>query len=238
MVCRIGIARSLGALSGIELGELDFLALPEMFNCEFTVDTFRILEDTSRVIDRIRDASSRYPELCIIAGSMPIDDTSVGRRFNRSLVFKKGEIIHEASKRHLFKPFREQTLFAAGKNPESFVVESRCGSIRCGVVICYDLRFPEVTREIVLKGLDILFVPAIWSAERDTPWRTLLAARAIENQIFTVGINSDGRSYCFSPTGECRYESDGIVEYAEFDIDLAEIAEVKQFIDTIEDARE
>ncbi len=236
MVCRISIARSLEALSGIDISKLDFLALPEMFNCEFTADTFRILDDTVMVIDRIREISSRNPELCIIAGSMPIDDTSVGRTFNRSLVFKKGEIIHQASKRHLFKPFREQTLFAAGENPEPFVVESRCGSVRCGVVICYDLRFPEVTREIAMKGLDILFVPAIWNAERDTAWRTLLAARAIENQIFTVGINSDGKSYCFSPTGECRYESDGVEDFAEFDIDLAEITEIKQFIDTIEDA--
>lgn len=238
MQCCIGIARSLKSIHKMDMSKLDFLALPELFNCEFTAETFRILDDTVSVIDRLRDISSRNPELCFIAGTMPIDDTIVSKRFNRSLVFKNGEIIHELSKRHLFKPFRENTLFAAGKNPESFTIESRCGNLRCGVVICYDLRFPELTREIALKGLDLLFVPAIWTSERDIPWRTLLAARAIENQIFTVGINSDGKSYCFSPTGECIYESDGVVEFDEFDFDLSEITEIKQFIDTIDDAQE
>jgi predicted amidohydrolase len=86
--------------------------------------------------------------------------------------------------------------------------------------------------------MDILFVPAYWAAERDLPWRTLLAARAIENHIFTVGVNGDGKSYCHSPTGECRYESSDIIDFATFEIDLDEITEIKKFINTVDDIRE
>jgi len=80
-------------------------------------------------------------------------------------------------------------------------------NIRAGVIICYDLRFPELTRMLALGGIQVLFIPARWPAIRNDAWQTLLKARAIENQIFVVGCNAPGKegglSYVFDPLGEC-----------------------------------
>ena len=62
--------------------------------------------------------------------------------------------------------------------------------IKCGVIICYDLRFPELTRRLSLDGIEMLFVVSQWPEERIAHLRCLTAARAIENQIFVVNCNS------------------------------------------------
>jgi omega-amidase len=223
-------------LNDSAISDLDFLLLPELFNCRFTADEFTILKNTRDVISDLRRISRENPELILVAGSFPIVNSRTGEMRNVSLTLRDGEVVHRAAKTHLFKPFREPDLFVRGENPGPFAATVRSQSVRCGVIICYDLRFPELPRRIAMEGLDILFVPAIWSRERDTAWRTLLAARAVENQIFTIGANSDGKSYCFSPSGECRFESEDIVEFASFKINLNEISETKRFINTIEDA--
>ena len=61
--------------------------------------------------------------------------------------------------------------------------------IKCGVIICYDLRFPELSRQLALNGVSILFVVAAWPVERLQHWDTLLRARAIENQFFVAAAN-------------------------------------------------
>ncbi|WP_324253969.1 nitrilase-related carbon-nitrogen hydrolase [Paenibacillus sp. 1001270B_150601_E10] len=66
--------------------------------------------------------------------------------------------------------------------------------IPCGSIICYDLRFPELTRTLALSGAQVLFVPAQWPNPRLYHWKTLLAARAIENQMAVVACNRMGSS--------------------------------------------
>ena len=64
--------------------------------------------------------------------------------------------------------------------------------IRCGIVICYDIRFPELVRSLALQGIDVLFVVSQWPKERIYHLRSLTTARAIENQMFVVCCNSCG----------------------------------------------
>jgi predicted amidohydrolase len=213
---------------------VDFLVLPEMFNCKYTPDVLEAREDTDRVVRGLTDLSLEHSDLYIVGGTLPLRDESDGTAMNRALTFRNGSVVHTASKIHLFKPINDHKRFKAGEYASPFVARVRGENVRVGVLICFDLRFPEIARRMAEEGLDILFVPAHWPAERDLPWRTLLAARAIENQMFTVGVNGDGKSYCFSPSGKCRYQSVGIIDLASFRIDLGEISDAKKLIDTTE----
>jgi predicted amidohydrolase len=70
------------------------------------------------------------------------------------------------------------------------VVDTSVG--RIGVFICYDLRFPELSRRLAVEGAEIIVVPGEWPKPREEHWRTLLRARAIENQLFVVAANCCG----------------------------------------------
>jgi predicted amidohydrolase len=131
--------------------------------------------------------------------------------FNTSFVFSGGRILSRYDKIHLFKPAGDHLYFSRGKRKTSFAFRSSAKVLTCGVIICYDLRFPGLSRGLAVDGVRILFVPARWPAQRDDAWMTLLKARAIENQIFVVGCNARGKegghSYIFDPTGKMVFAS-------------------------------
>lgn len=145
----------------------------------------------------------------IVAGSMYFRDKK--KNANSSFVFHKGSVIHRYDKIHLFQPCRDHEYFVAGGKNTSFTISLDGDRLSGGVILCYDLRFPELVRVLAAKGIQILFVPARWPKIRDGAWSSLLKARAIENQIFVVGCNANdnegGYSYVFSPTGELLYSN-------------------------------
>jgi predicted amidohydrolase len=126
-------------------------------------------------------------------------------------VYCRGRLIHRYDKIHLFRPSGDHRYFRPGTQIRTFRVTLPGVRISCGVIICYDLRFPELVRAMARGGLDVLFVPARWPSVRDDAWRTLLKARAIENQVFVVGCNAfgdeGGWSYAFDPLGEMVFDS-------------------------------
>lgn len=237
MKLTIALSKNLDTLRSGELEGVDILAFPELFNCRFDERSFEIMTPTAEILAELREISSKHPDLVIVGGSLPSDPEGESGPYNESSIIHRGEIMHRVTKLHQFKPYREHELFTPGEYVGPVTVDIRGESLQIGTIICYDLRFPELARRLAIDGLDILFVPAIWSRERDTAWRTLLAARAIENQVFSIGINSIGRSYCFAPTGESRHESNDVTKFAKFDIDTDEILELKRFVNTVEDSR-
>lgn len=161
---------------------------------------------------------------------------------NTSLVFHRGRRIHRYDKIHLFRPAGDHRFFRPGKSLRTFTAVLRGTRVRCGVIICYDLRFPELTRALAVRGLDVLFVPARWPAVRDDPWRALLKARAIENQIFVVGCNArgdeGGNSYVFDPLGAMVFSSrraPGGRAHA-VELDLRRIAEAQKLHRNLDEA--
>jgi predicted amidohydrolase len=83
-------------------------------------------------------------------------------------------------------------------------------NVKAGPLICYEVRFPELSRKLVRAGANILIYPAQWPAFRTFQWEVLLQARAVENQCFVIGVNihgdhggsmMGGRSRIFSPFG-------------------------------------
>ncbi|MDH3251353.1 MAG: carbon-nitrogen family hydrolase [Ignavibacteria bacterium] len=155
---------------------------------------------------------SRRASSLLVAGSTYYRSPA-RRPTNTSFVFRGGRIIHRYDKIHLFKPCRDHRYFAPGKSVGTFLFTRRGIRLRVGVIICYDLRFPELTRMQASKGMQLLIVPARWPSARDEAWSTLLKARAIENQIFVIGCNAKGReggaSYVFGPAGELLFTDKG-----------------------------
>jgi len=156
-----------------------------------------------------QDASRKYRCTCV-AGSVALRNFD-GSLTNTSLVFRNGRCVHRYDKIHLFRPARDHRFFRAGSVVRSFLVPVKGRRIRAGVIICYDLRFPELGRMLAREGIQLLLVPARWPAVRDDAWQTLLKARAIENQVFVAGCDAadseGGFSYVFDPMGRLLFSS-------------------------------
>lgn len=117
-------------------------------------------------------------------------------KFHNTLVMAKpnGEVHGTYRKIHPFQEERE--VFEGGNVMALF----ECSGIKVGVEICYDIRFPEVTRKLALEGAEIVLIPAAFPDPRSEHWNTLVRARAIENQLFVaatnrIGFSFDGKTY-------------------------------------------
>lgn len=101
----------------------------------------------------------------------------------------EGSLVAVYRKLHPFTYGEEHRHYVGGEDCPVFDVDG----LPCGLQICYDLRFPEPFRALAAKGAEIVFLPANWPARRIDAWSTLLAARAIENQMALCGVNRVGR---------------------------------------------
>lgn len=200
----------------------DVILLPELWSTGYyptPVENFADV-DGERTIEFLCAAAKKF-SVNIIGGSVVVE--SGGKIFNRCLVAnRRGELVAAYDKTHLFSFAQEDKVFTAGDKIS--VVE--LDGVRCGLAICYDLRFPEFIRKITLAGAEIIFIPAAWSLKRLTPRQILTKARAIENQIFVVFANASGKSELVNPRGEVIAESGRGEEILTAEIDLNERAEV------------
>lgn len=167
----------------------DVIVLPETWNTGFFP-----LENHAELCDRegtrTRQQFSALAEryhVNIIAGS--VSDLRDRKLYNTAYVFDRtGACIATYDKTHLFSPMGEDRVYTPGDHLCRFTLDG----ISCAILICYDIRFPELSRALALPGLDMLFVVSQWPAARIGHLRTLAAARAIENQVFLVCCNGCG----------------------------------------------
>ena len=108
--------------------------------------------------------------------------------FNTVHLIDNGRLAGVYRKLHLFSLLGEDKAFDGGDS--WLLAETSIGTV--GVMICYDLRFPELSRRLAVEGAQVVCVPAQWPKPRQEHWRTLLRARAIENQLFVVACNACG----------------------------------------------
>lgn len=178
-------------------GGCRILVLPELWNATCPVANPRsILDEQDTFFDMLRSLAVRY-ETWIVTGSLAVS-TAYGKR-NRCYVFSPEggrDVVYD--KAHLYPGFREPNLLEAGSSLGLFDIDGTA----CGVMICFDMEFPEVPRALAEKGAKILFVPGAWNSRHIRLWRTLLVARAIENQTFVVGVNRCDRSTCITFGGQ------------------------------------
>lgn len=164
--------------------------------------------------------------------------------FNTYLLVQPGHlqpaIYH---KTHLFQLLDEQVYLAHGE--DLTIVDLGWGKV--GLALCYDLRFPELIRAYAERGIDCLLVAAEWGEKRSNHWRTLLKARAIENQIFIAATNGIGQIYdnqlagysaVIDPWGNVLTEADSNQKALLItEIDLSEIQQVRQIVPSTADRR-
>ena len=206
--------------------ESDIIALPEMFTIRSSDKEQSAQAETipGPTIDRLSEIA-RERGCWIVAGS--IIERVDAKRYNTSVVLdRRGKIAGRYRKIHLFdvdipgeRVIRESKSFRAGKEPMMVNIEGW----RCGLAICYDLRFPELFRHYAEVGAQILFLPSNFTDKTGRAhWEILLRARAIENQCFVVAPNqcgrhphlrvlSHGHSAVIGPWGEVI----GMAKYAE-----------------------
>lgn len=167
----------------------DVLVLPETWNTGFfPKEELAALSDRDgqRVKAEIGALAKEY-RVNIVAGS--VSNLRDGKVYNTAMVFDRtGQCIASYDKTHLFTPMGEDDYFTPGDHLCRFQLDG----VQCGIIICYDVRFPELTRSLTVPGLDVLFVVSQWPKVRTFHLRTLTTARAIENQMFVVCCNSCG----------------------------------------------
>lgn len=158
-----------------------------------------------------------------------------------------GEIVASYSKIHLFTLTGEDRYLAAGQS--TTLASTPWGKL--GLTICYDLRFPELWRKLALQGATIMLCPAGFPKPRRDHWRTLLRARAIENQCFVVAVNRIGtesikgtkpldyfgNSCVIDPWGETLKECGDSSEVAIVTLDPGKPARIREQMTVLQDRR-
>lgn len=189
------------------LDDVEIAVLPEMWNTSYTLKELVYItsDNGQREIEKLSELAKQY-QINIIGGSIAVRVED--KIYNRAIVInKKGELIHQYDKLHLVPMLDEPNYLTQGNNISIFEIDN----VKMGVIICYDLRFPEISRKLALEGIEVLFVVAEWPIERIKQFEKLLYARAIENQVYVIASNSigkcdntvfGGKSMVINPLGE------------------------------------
>ena len=198
----------------------DLVVLPEIFYYPYELGALPKLEESNRETLGRLQATAKRLEIHLCTGSMV--ERVEKKRFNKSyLIDPTGEIILEHCKAHLFDVnfktlrTRESLVFDAGN--KFAVADTELGKI--GMLICYDIRFPEAARKLTLMGAEIILVPAAFNnITGPLHWHILFRGRAIENQVFIVAASpacdmksryhAYGHSMVVDPWGKILTEAD------------------------------
>ncbi|HEY3489554.1 MAG TPA: carbon-nitrogen family hydrolase [Candidatus Deferrimicrobiaceae bacterium] len=233
--------RAFGLIADAARKGAKLCVLPEMWSTGFANDRLLPLSgSTPGIVFELRKLAEAHG--MVIAGSLP---ERVGRSvYNTMIVINaNGVITGQYRKTHLFSPSGEHKAFRAGAS--AGVIHTDRGVV--GPLICYDLRFPELSRKYYMEGATIFCVSAQWPTARKSHWDALLAARAIENQLFVVAANAVGQSGEFifpggsaiiSPLGERLAEGVNEEAVVTAQIDPAEADKFRRRIPCLEDRNE
>ena len=219
--------------------EPDVIVLPETWNTGFfPKENLKSLcdRDGQQVKARIGALAKKF-RVNIVAGS--VSNLRDGKVYNTCLVFdREGTCIATYDKTHLFTPMGEDRYYTPGDRLCRFTLDG----VSCAVVICYDIRFPELARSLAVPGLDVLFVVSQWPKERISHLRSLTVARAIENQMFVVCCNScsppfGGHSAILDPWGETIALTSENEQILTADADLTILENIRKSIHVFRDRR-
>jgi omega-amidase len=218
------------------------LVLPEIWTTGYALKNINELAETidGETLTMLR-AFAKEKSIEIITGSIPIKEN--GKVYNNAFALNKtGDVIVSYRKLHLFTLMGEERFFHPGEHTALFDLSSG----KAGLIICYDIRFPELARTLALGGAKALFVPAEWPSLRGDHWRTLNIARAIENQMFVIAVNCVGQhkqnvfyghSMVIDPWGEVRIEGNEQEAVLVTEIDFTMVEEVRAKMPIFTDRR-
>ncbi|WP_243316740.1 carbon-nitrogen family hydrolase [Geothrix paludis] len=181
------LARARGFVEQAAQAGARVAVFPELFTLGFTMAPEPFAEALPGPTTEAVAALSREFDLYLV-GSV-VEAHAPHPRNAAFVTAPDGSLVAAYRKIHPFSYGEEHQHYSGGEDCPLFEVDG----IPCGLQICYDLRFPEPFRSLAARGAEVVFVPANWPVRRIAAWSTLLAARAIENQMAVCGANRVGR---------------------------------------------
>ncbi len=225
-----------------ELGNRDVILLPELWSTGYQLD------QADRLAEDLTGPSVQLMQSLATAHGSYVGGSILGRRdgqvYNQFILASpKGEVTATYEKVHLFGLMQEDQYLTPG----SRLTTAGVAQEMAGLAICYDLRFPEMYRHYMQSGVSLLLLASEWPNPRLEHWRTLLRARAIENQFFVIACNRVGRdasntffghSLVIDPWGEIMVEGDDQERVLSCEIDLALVVAARRRLPALKDRRQ
>jgi omega-amidase len=218
----------------------NLIVLPEMFNTGFSMNAAELAEPMGgKTMNWMHQIAQDYN--CVVTGSIIIKEDE--KYYNR-LIWMRPDGSHEHyDKRHLFALGKEHQTYTAGT--KKLIVDLNGWKV-CPM-ICYDLRFPVWLRNVDGE-YDLLLIVANWPERRALHWRTLIPARAVENQAYVIGLNRvghdgnevyhSGDSTCIDPNGNVVYYKRDEEDVYTFSIIADEVKKTRRALPFLKDADE
>lgn len=211
-------------------GKKEIVVLPEMFNTGFSMRPTALAESMDGPsINWMKQIA--FEHKIILTGSLIIHED--GKYYNRLVWMQPDGNFGYYDKRHLFSYAGEDAEFTPGTKR----LITQVKGIRIMPLVCYDLRFPVWSRQHNTDEYDVLLYVANWPLKRIHAWKTLLQARAIENQCYVIGMNrtgEDGNGYEYigescvvNPFGEILTRSDALHDLITYEIDSKFVSECR-----------
>lgn len=219
---------------------VDLIIFPEMTLTGFS-NNIKVISENFENSETIKQFSNFAKEFNIsVIFGVVIEDNK--KALNRCLFIDNlGNVVSDYSKIHPFSFSGEDKYFNAGNKLSIFEFKN----FKIGLTICYDLRFPELYSSLA-KDCDLIINIANWPSKRVDHWNTLLKARAIENQIFMLGVNRTGidgngleyveSSNIFNANGE-KLEFEKYENMKIYDVDVNFIKDFKHKFNTVNDRK-
>jgi len=213
----------------------ELVVFPEVFQRDFGSPGSDISEFAEKTDEPFVTRMAELADECgvtVVAGLFEISEDPT-RPFNTLAVVDRAGLRATYRKIHLYDSFgyKESDRLTAGAI-EPVTVE--VGGVQVGLMTCYDLRFPELARELAARGAELIAVPAAWVAGpgKVDHWRTLAKARSIENTVYVAaagqpGPRYTGHSLVVAPTGEVLAEADEDDAVLTATVDLDALAEAR-----------
>lgn len=229
----------------------DLVLLPENF--AFMGDEKKRLEQAEEICQIVEKALKEWAkefEIYLFGGGYPVPADN-GKVFNRArLINPKGESIAVYNKIHLFdvelsekETYRESDMVQGGK--DIVVADLPEFGMKAGLSICYDVRFPELYREMAKQGAHVLFVPAAFTRPTGKAhWEILLRSRAIENSAYVVAPAQTGKhgekretyghALIIDPWGNILSDAGQKAGMATAELDLESLKDVRRKLPALE----
>jgi predicted amidohydrolase len=218
------------------------VVLPEMFATGFSMNVSVVAESYGGETEQFLAATAKEFGIYLVAGAPMLGRD--GRARNKALVFSPaGELVAFYAKMRPFTPGGESEHYVAGEHPVTFKWKESTVS----PFVCYDLRFPELFREVAAAHRPELFVViASWPDKRIHHWVALLQARAIENQAYVIGVNRIGtdpyytycgRSLIVDPQGTILADAGAAEGFISAELDLANLRKYREGLPFLADLK-
>jgi omega-amidase len=235
------LARARGFVEAAARAGARVAVFPELFTLGFTMAPEPFTEPLPGPTTEAVAALSREFGLYLVGSA--VEAHAPHPRNAAFVTAPDGSLLATYRKIHPFSYGEENRHYSGGEDCPVFKIDG----IPCGLQICYDLRFPEPFRALAAKGAEVVFIPANWPVRRIFAWSTLLAARAIENQMAVCGVNRVGRdgagldypgaSAIHDAFGEVLVKGDATERLAVGDIDLTALRAWRERFPALRDRR-